>query len=113
MTKKKTLLRIFLVPLLLIVFLQGLLTFLMLVFSGIRSNLENNTIQMDQHVLENRQVVLENDMIEKWRSIYKESTYLSETLKAQLEDGGSDITAFLRSQSAQRRVSARSQAPAY
>lgn len=102
MTKKKTLLRIFLVPLLLIVFLQGLFTFLLLVFSGIRSNLENNTIQMDQHVLENRQVVLENDMIEKWRSIYKESTYLSETLKALLEDDHIDIMAFLRSQSTQR-----------
>lgn len=57
---------------------------------------------MDQHVVENRQVVLENDMIEKWRSIYKESTYLSEALKARLEDDHIDITAFLRSQSAQR-----------
>ena len=102
MTKKKTLLRIFLVPLLLIVFLQGLLTFSMLVFSGIRSNLENNSIQMDQHVVENRQVVLENDMVEKWRSIYRESTYLSETLRTRLEDDHIDITAFLRSQSAQR-----------
>ncbi len=102
MTKKKTLLRIFLWPLLLIVLLQGILSFSVLLFSGIRSNLESNTIQMDQHVVENRQVVLENDMIEKWRSIYKESTYLSETLKARLEDDHIDITAFLRSQSAQR-----------
>lgn len=102
MTKKKKLLRIFLVPLLFIVVLQGLLTFSMLVFSGIRSKLENNTIQMDQHVVENRQVVLENDMIEKWRSIYRESTYLSETLETRLEDDHIDITEFLRSQSAQR-----------
>ena len=102
MTKKKTLLRIFLVPLLAIVLLQGLLSFLMLVFSGLRSNLENNTIQMDQHVVENRQVVLENDMIEKWRSIYKESAYLTETLQKVLADNQLDITAFLRSQNAQR-----------
>lgn len=102
MTKKKTLLRIFLWPLLLIVLLQGILSFSVLNFSGIRSNLENNTIQMDQHVVENRQVVLENEMIEKWRSIYKESTYLSETLKAQLKDNNIDVTTFLHSQSAQR-----------
>ena len=102
MTRKKTLLRIFLWPLLLIVLLQGIMSFSVLLFSGIRSNLESNTIQMDQHVVENRQVVLENDMVEKWRSIYKESTYLSESLKARLEDDHIDITAFLRSQSAQR-----------
>ena len=102
MAKKKTLLRIFLVPLLIIVLLQGAVPFLMLVCSGIRSNLENNTIQMDQHVVENRQVVLENDMIEKWRSIYRESTYLSETLETLLENDHIDVEAFLRSQTAQR-----------
>ena len=102
MTKKKTLLRIFLVPLLIIVLLQGLVPFLMLVCSGIRSNLENNTIHMDQRIVENRQVVLENDMIEKWRSVYKESSYLSETLGTLLSEDHIDIAAFLRSQSAQR-----------
>ena len=103
MTKKKTLLRIFLVPLLIIVFLQGLLPFLMLVFSGIRSNLENNAIQMDQHVVENRQVVLENDMIEKWRPIYRESTYLSDTLGDLLDAEHMGISEFLGSQSAQKK----------
>ncbi len=102
MTKKKTLLKIFLGPLLFIVLMQGILSFSVLLFSGIRSNLETNTIQMDQHVVENRQVVLENDMIEKWRSIYRESTYLSETLKARLEDDHIDIEAFLKSRSSQR-----------
>ena len=102
MTKKKTLLRIFLIPLLLIVFLQGLLPFLMLVFSGIRSNLEKNTIQMDRHVVENRQVVLENDMIEKWRSIYRESDYLSGELEHLLQNRQMDISGFLQSGDVQR-----------
>ena len=103
MTKKKTLLRIFLIPLLIIVFLQGLLPFLMLVFSGIRSNLENNAIQMDRHVVENRQVVLENDMIEKWRPIYRESTYLSDTLGDLLDQEHMGISEFLSSQSTQKK----------
>ncbi len=102
MAKKKTLLRIFLVPLLLIVLVQGLLPFLMLVISGIGSYLENNVIQMDQHVVENRQVVLQNDMVEKWRSIYQESEYLSTTLETLLQDENMDIADFLGSQSAQR-----------
>ncbi len=102
MTKKKTLLRIFMWPMLLLVLMQGILLFAVLIFSGLRSNLESNTIQMDQHAVETRQVVLESDMVEKWRSIYKESPYLSDVLKTQLENEGIDITAFLNSETAQR-----------
>lgn len=95
--KKKTLLEIFLLPVLGIVLLQGILPFLTLVFSGVKSNLEENNIRMDNHIVENREVVLENDMIEKWRAIYRETDYLSETLSEMLAENKTDMGQFLAS----------------
>ena len=74
MKKKKSLWNIFLIPILIIVFVQGAVPFLTLIFSGIRSNMENAVIGLDSHTVENRKVVLENDMIEQWSSVYKEVT---------------------------------------
>ena len=82
--------------------MQGILPFLMLVLSGIKSSLEDNIIRMDSHTVENRQVVLENDMVERWRSIYKESEYLSSALTQILTDHGSDVRQFLGSKEMQQ-----------
>lgn len=68
MKKKKALLKIILIPVLVIVLIQGTVPFMTLVFSGIKENLENNTIQMDEHMIEKSQVVLQNDMIGKMES---------------------------------------------
>ena len=59
MKKKKALLKIILIPVLVIVLIQGTVPFMTLVFSGIKENLENNTIQMDEHMIEKSQVVLQ------------------------------------------------------
>ncbi len=100
--KKKTLLRIILIPVLMIVFLQGILPFLTLVFSGVKASLEESVIRMDNHTVENRQVVLENEMVEKWRSIYKESDGLSKVLSDVLKENGIEIGQFLKSSEIQQ-----------
>ena len=89
--KKRTLLRIILVPALIVVLLQGLLPFLTVVFSGVKKSLEDNTIQMDNHLVENSKVILENDMIENWRSVYKESDMLTMVLSSMLQENGVEI----------------------
>ncbi len=103
MKKKKALLRILLVPIILIIVIQGICPFLMLLFSGIKSNLENNTIQMDAQMVGKSAVILENDMIEKWRSIYKESEMLEEQMEAVLEEQGADISEFLENDALQQK----------
>jgi len=102
MKKKKTLLRILFIPVLVVVLIQGIMPFFMLVFSGIRTKMEDNVVDMDNHIVENRQVVLENDMIEHWRSIYKESDSLNEKLKATLNKNGIDAEFFVRSEAFQQ-----------
>ena len=94
--------RIFLLPLLCIVLLQGIIPFLTLVFSGVKDNLEQNNIQMTDHVVENRQVVLENDMVEKWRSIYKESDALANNLEQVLQERNINVKQFINSGTAQQ-----------
>ena len=97
MKKKKSLWNIFLIPILIIVFVQGAIPFLTLIFSGIRSNMENAVIGLDSHTVENRKVVLENDMIEQWSSVYKESDSLSSALTKVLSNHQMDMQGFMGS----------------
>lgn len=101
--KKRSLLRIMLIPMLLIVLIQGIVPFLMLAFSGIKESLEENTIQMDAHMVEKNQVILQNDMNEKWRSIYKESDELNAKLKQLLQKEKGDVHQFLSSDALQKK----------
>lgn len=101
MKKKKSLWNIFLIPILIIVFVQGAVPFLTLIFSGIRSNMENAVIGLDSHTVENRKVVLENDMIEQWSSVYKESDSLSSALTKVLSDHQMDMQGFMGSRKVQ------------
>lgn len=103
MKKKRSLLQIMLIPMLLIVLIQGIIPFVTLVFSGIKTSLEENTIQMDEHMVEKNQVVLQNDMNEKWGSIYKESDGLNAKLKQFLQTQNSDMNHFLSSEQMQKK----------
>nr|WP_243249528.1 ATP-binding protein [Ruminococcus sp. D55t1_190419_H1] len=80
-----------------IVFVQGAVPFLTLIFSGIRSNMENAVIGLDSHTVENRKVVLENDMIKQWSSVYKESDSLSSALTKVLSNHQMDMQGFMGS----------------
>ena len=101
MKKKKTLLTIFLTPVMSIVLLQGVALFLTLIFSGVKTNMESNVIRMDNHTVENRQVVLRNDMIDHWRTIYKEDSALSAQLEQTLAQRKITMKQFLSDQDAQ------------
>lgn len=101
MNRKKRLMTIFLVPVIAVIVAQGLVPLLAMIFSGIRSKMSGNVIDLDNHTVENRQVVLENDMVEHWRSIYKEQDLLNDTLSQVLDDQGIDIKKFLQDDNAQ------------
>ncbi len=102
MRRKRPLLKIILIPILLIVLIQGTLPFMTLVLSGLKSSLEDNTIQMDAHMVENNQMTLENEMNEKWRTIYKESDSLAATMTDILKVNHSEIGQFLTSKDLQK-----------
>ena len=92
--QKRKLMRIFLVPLLLVVLFQGIMPFFMLMASGVKDTMESNAVNLDSYLVKNREVMLENVMVEQWSSIRKESTYLNLEMSEFLWENAVDIKAF-------------------
>ena len=90
------------IPILIMVIALGIMPYLLLVLSGVKSSTANNIVSMDSHVVENRRVVLENEMMEHWGRIYKESAWLTENLEEVLYNNDIDITEFLKNKDAQQ-----------
>ena len=93
--RKRSLMYILLLPLLLVVLLQGVLPFSMLLASGAKRTLENNAVDIDKTAVQNRKVVLENAMIDQWSGVRKESEYLANALQSYLEENDLSIQTFL------------------
>ena len=93
--RKKKLLNIFLVPLIGIVLIQGILLLAVLFFSGVKETMENNTVETDAHILENRQMALQNTMIRDWSSLTGESESCSVTLEKLLKERNLTVKEFL------------------
>lgn len=96
MKKKKNLLTIFLIPILLIVVLQGVFLFLTLVSSGMKNRLETNAIRTDKSIVANRQGALENDMVNQWEAIAGESDAVSRAVTGFLQTNQITMEDFLR-----------------
>ncbi len=97
MKHKRNLMQIFLIPLIIMCLIQAVFPFSVLHLSGIKSELENSEVSMDHHIIENRQVVLENEMIQEWGHIYYESDDLELALTQVLDQYGTDMDTFLQS----------------
>ena len=80
--RKVSLQRILLIALLVVVLIQSLLPLSALVASGVRETLENNAVEVDTHMVDNRKVTLQSAMTTQWNGIAKESTYLNSQLEA-------------------------------
>ena len=102
MKRKHSLLYIFLIPVLIIILLQGAIPFLTLAFSGIQSGMENSIIGLDSHSIENRKVVLENDMLQRWSGINKACSGLGDNLTAVLNQHEMDVSEFISSDEVQK-----------
>lgn len=85
------------IPVLVIVLIQGVVPFVLIAASKIETNIEENIVRVMNNAVENRQLVLENDMVDKWGSIYKENTSLNAQLADILSDNGINIDTFLQS----------------
>lgn len=104
--RKVSLQRILLIALLVVVLIQGLLPLSALVASGVRETLENNAVEVDTHMVDNRKVTLQSAMTTQWNGIAKESTYLNSQLEAFFSQNHVDMNAFLASKDLQRAYTA-------
>lgn len=91
-----------LIPLVLVVLIQGLLPFSILLSSKTKETMELNAVEIDRNLVENRQVVLENAMVDQWSAVKSESGYLNNALDGFLAENHADINKFLGNKELQR-----------
>lgn len=104
--RKKSLTYLLLLPLLLVVLLQGIVPFSILLASGTRETMERNTVDIDSNLVENQSVVLQNAMVDQWSGIRNESNFLTNMLWSFLAEQDISIGTFLGDSSLQRAYAA-------
>ncbi len=83
--KKATIFRIFLAPLIAIMLLQGAITIGTLVVRRTAQTLESYASGMMSRLVENRGVILQNDMNQRWASVAEREAVLNGVMDEYLE----------------------------
>lgn len=101
-SKPKHIFRLFLVPLLLLVVMQAVLSFGTVIFGGTFSALRNYSIDRLSQVTETRQIILENNMVQQWSAISEEYETANQTLSDLLSERNVTLDAFFSSDELQQ-----------
>ncbi len=96
--KKLTIFQIFLIPLIVIMLVQGAVTMGTLVIRRTAQTLEEYSSSMMSRLVENRRVILESDMNQRWSSIRDQETAFTELLAGWLAEKGLTLEGFLRAE---------------
>ena len=81
---------------------QGIVSIGALKLNGADRALENNAVDIMARTVENRKVILENKMLEKWSFITNEKSSLAGDLQDALQSGHMDAEEFLKNDEAQK-----------
>jgi hypothetical protein len=95
--RKSTIFRIFLVPLIAIMLVQSVIAIGTLVVRRTAGALEEYSAGMMGRLVENRKVILENDMKQRWSAIYEQEAVMNGLLEDFLEQEQTSLDALLRS----------------
>ncbi len=95
--KKTTIFRMFLIPLIGIMLIQSMITIGTLVAKRITVTLEEYSGSMMSRLVENRKVILQNDMNQRWASVYEQEAAVTKSLQRFLDRENMDLDGFLAS----------------
>lgn len=95
--QKRTIFRIFLLPLIAVVLIESGITIGTLMVQGTARTLEEYSSGMMGRLAENRRVVLQNDMNQRWSSLREREAALNACLAEYLDSRGEEPEALLRS----------------
>lgn len=95
--KKHSIFRLFLIPLILIMFIQSGITLGTLVFRKTVDMIQEYSISIMSRMVENRKVILENDMTQRWSSVYEQENGLNEIVGIFLQEHRVSIREVLNS----------------
>ncbi|MCI8537999.1 MAG: response regulator [Oscillospiraceae bacterium] len=95
--KKSTIFRMFLFPLITIMLLQSIITIGSLVVRQTTKTLEEYSANMMSRLVENRGVILQGDMNQRWSSIHEQEDRIDSILSQYLDSRGERLDGLLRS----------------
>lgn len=95
--KKHSIFRLFLIPLILIMFIQSGITLGTLVFRKTVDMIQEYSISIMSRMVENRKVILENDMTQRWSAIYEQEDGVNEIVRTFLQERHVSIRRVLTS----------------
>lgn len=100
--KKTSIFRIFLIPLIIIMLIQSIITMGTLVVRRTAEMLQEHSSSMMNRLVENRRVILQNDMNQRWASVHEKEDVIGGLLGEFLNYQNADIDAFLESDEMKR-----------
>ena len=95
--KKTTIFKMFLIPLIVIMLIQSVITIGTLVVRKTTGMLEEYSSGMMSRLVENRKLILQNDMNQRWASIHEREVILDEILEQFLSKEGVELSDLLAS----------------
>ena len=102
--KKLTIFQFFLVSLIVIMLVQSAITIGTLIVRRTAKTLEEYSGGMMRRLVENRQVILQNDMNQRWSAISDQEGFLNNSLQEFLADENAEVEDLLQSDELKRRL---------
>lgn len=93
--KKKTIFRLFIIPLVIVMVIQALISYGTFLLSGTPLQLNNNAVGILKRTVENRKLTLESNMVQNWSDIGPLRQEAQQQLQRILERNGYDVVEFL------------------
>ena len=93
--KKTTIFRMFLFPLIAIMLVQSIITIGTLVVRKTAKTLEEYSSGLAVRLVENRRVILQNDMNQRWAAVCEQEALLNDVLRQLLLEQGAQLEELL------------------
>ncbi len=93
--KKRTILKMFIIPLILVMLVQALITYGTVILGGSTSLLARNSVDILSQAVESRKILIENNMVQQWSNIKEEKEQMDANLKAILQREEISIQEFM------------------
>ena len=100
--KKRTIFSLFVVPLILVMVVQAMISYGTFFFSGTPFLLKEYSVGILNQTVENRKILLENDMVQRWSEMKEEEGKARNVLEQQLSSGNITVQEFLSNEEAQK-----------
>ena len=101
-TKKKTIFKLFIVPLILVMVVQSMISYGTFFFSGTPFLLKEYSVGILNQTVENRRILLENSMIQRWSDLEEEVGTAQDTMEKLVINRGWPAEELLRNEKMQK-----------